>query len=115
MSTIELMIAGKEGICLKVLLEFIRIILIFILLGGVLSHILQNMYLAIGSNTGKYSWLGFIAVLILFFVLYRNKLQFSGWYRGKGREKLPKRATQLLVLSAVVLIILPPILSTLLG
>ena len=28
--------------------------------------------------------------IVITFVVSRNKLQFSGWYKGKGREKLPK-------------------------
>ena len=68
----------------------------------------------VGTDTEKYGWMGFIAIILLFFVLYRNKLQFSGWYKGKGREKLPKNVYQILIFSGVVLLLLPPAISLLL-
>ena len=67
------------------------------------------------TDTEKYGWMGFIAIILLFFVLYRNKLQFSGWYKGKGIEKLPKNVYQILIFSGVVLLLLPPIISLLLN
>lgn len=100
---------------MRVLLELIRIIVIFVIIGGIFGSLLDNVYSAIGTDTKKYGWLGFIAILILFFVLYRNKLQFSGWYKGKGRETLPKKVYQILIFSGIVLLLLPPILSFLLN
>jgi hypothetical protein len=46
-----------------------------------------------------------IYYLLLLFVMYRNRWQFSGWY--KGNEKLPKKASAMLVFGAVVLLLLP--------
>jgi len=66
-----------------------------------------------GIDTEKYGWLVFLAIFLLIFVLYRNKLQFSGWYKGAGRKKLPKTVSQILLFSAVFLLILPAILSIL--
>lgn len=40
---------------MRVLLEFIRIVLIFILLGGMMGYILQSVYMVTGSNTEEYS------------------------------------------------------------
>lgn len=95
---------------MKVLLEFIRIIVIFVFFYGIIGSLLYYLYSKIGINTEKYGWIGFIAILLLFFLLYRNRLQFSGWYTGKGREKLPKMISKLLV-SVSILLLLPPILS----
>ncbi|MDG4657761.1 hypothetical protein P6P90_12405 [Ectobacillus antri] len=64
---------------------------------------LANVYEALGSK--EYNWLGFVAILLLLFVMYRNRWQFSGWY--KGNEKLPKKASAMLVFGAVVLLLLP--------
>lgn len=69
------------------------------------------MYLGIGNGAEKYSWLSVIATFLLIFVMYRNKFQFSGWYEGEGKEKLPKKVTQILISSSVVLIVLPPIIA----
>ena len=65
---------------MRVLLELIRIIFIFAIVGGILGYFVESIYLGIGTDTERYGWMGFSAILILIIVLYRNKLQFSGWY-----------------------------------
>jgi len=60
-------------------------------------------------------WMGITGTVIIFFVLYRNKLQFSGWYVGKGREKLPKNISKLLISSSILLLILPLMLSVIIN
>ncbi|MGE6611199.1 hypothetical protein ACQKFG_11825 [Peribacillus sp. NPDC076916] len=96
---------------MRVLLELIRIILIFGIAGTIISTIVNGIYINIGVN--QYGWLGSIAILLLLFIWYRNKLQFSGWYSGKGKEKLPKMASQILILCSVFLLCTPPVLSVL--
>lgn len=96
---------------MRVLLELIRIILIFGIAGTIISTIVNGIYINIGVN--QHGWLGSIAILLLLFVWYRNKLQFSGWYSGKGKEKLPKMASQILILCSVFLLCTPPVLSVL--
>jgi hypothetical protein len=96
---------------MKVLLELIRIVFIFVFFVGILSSIIKYVYIKLGTNIDTYGWMVLIAILTLFFVLYRNKYQFSGWYSGKGRDKLPKKISKLLISSSIVLLILPPILS----
>lgn len=98
---------------MRVLLELIRIILIFGIAGAIISAILNGIYTNIGVNTKQYGWLGSIAILILLFVWYRNKLQFRGWYAGKGQEKLPKIPSQILIMCSLLLLCAPPILSVL--
>lgn len=56
-------------------------------------------------------WLGGIAIYFLLFVLYRNKLQFSGFYDGPKQQKLPRKITCILVTGAIFLLILPLLLS----
>ncbi|MGW8424208.1 hypothetical protein ACWGJQ_01735 [Peribacillus simplex] len=96
---------------MRVLLELIRIILIFGIAGTIISTIVNGIYINIGVN--QYGWLGSIAILLLLFVWYRNKLQFSGWYSGKGKEKLPKMSSHILILSSLFLLCTPPVLSML--
>ena len=96
------------------LLELLRIIIIFMILGGLGWAIIGNSY-TINEVTESYSWLGAIAILLLLFVLYRNKLQFSGWYKGEGRVKLPKSVSLTLILSSLLLILLPFVLGALLS
>ena len=97
---------------MKVLLELITTAFIFVFFGGILSAFIKYVYSKLrGTDTNTYGWMGLTAILILFLVLYRNKLQFSGWYKGKGREKLPKKVSKLLISSSILLLLLPPILS----
>ncbi|CRK83121.1 hypothetical protein BN000_03079 [Neobacillus massiliamazoniensis] len=96
---------------MRVLLELIRIIFIFLFLGAISSGIINYIYTKLGTDMNSYGWMGVIAIFILLFVLYRNKLQFSGWYKGKGRVKLSEKVFKLLIFSSVSLLLLPPILS----
>jgi|SRR5690625_2459437 len=101
---------------MRIVLEFLRIIFIFILLGGLGWAIIENAYQTNVANE-KYSWLGGIAILLLLFVLYRNKLQFSGWYKGEeeDRVKLPKKVSRTMIACSIVLMIMPFVLGTILG
>lgn len=99
---------------MRTVLELLRIIIIFMLLGGLVWAIIGNIY-TINEVAERYSWLGSIAILLLLFVLYRNKLQFSGWYKGKGREKLPKPFSLMLIRVSILLIISPFILGLILS
>ncbi|WP_088041821.1 hypothetical protein [Bacillus sp. EAC] len=96
---------------MKVILELIRIILIFFFLGSIFGVILSNLYGALNVNTDGYEWMGFTAIFVLLFVLYRNKLQYSGWYAGKGKAKIPKRVSSILVSCSILLLVLLPIVS----
>ncbi|MGE7765041.1 hypothetical protein [Peribacillus sp. NPDC096540] len=96
---------------MRVILELVRILLIFGLGGAIISTVLIAIYKSIGVNMDQYGWLGSVAILILLFVWYRNKLQFSGWYTGKGKEKLPKKVSQVLILCSLLLLVSPPLLS----
>ncbi|SFA70000.1 MULTISPECIES: hypothetical protein [unclassified Bacillus (in: firmicutes)] len=100
---------------MRFLLELIRIIVIFVIFGGLFGSLLENVYLVVGTDTNNYGWIGSIAILILFFVVYRNKLQFSGWYKGKGRERLPIKVSKTLILSAITLLLIPPFFSLLMN
>lgn len=100
---------------MRVLLELLRIIFIFSILATLLGGIPHAVYSNIGIDTDKYGWTAMIGVFILIFVLYRNRLQFSGWYTGKGREKLPSVVSKTLIISAIILLLSPPILHFLLS
>ncbi|HLR59807.1 MAG TPA: hypothetical protein VK094_04990 [Pseudogracilibacillus sp.] len=99
---------------MRVTLELLRIIVILGLLGALGWVVIENIY-TINETTKNYSWLGALAILILLFVLYRNKLQFSGWYKGKGRKKLSKKVSVMLISLSIILVIMPVILSSLFG
>jgi hypothetical protein len=54
-------------------------------------------------------WLAGIAILLIFFVLYRNKLQFSGFNKGEEKIKLSKNVTITLISFSVLLLIGAPL------
>ncbi|PGL71108.1 hypothetical protein [Bacillus sp. AFS055030] len=94
-------------VSLGLILEVIRIILIFGLLGGFLSTIVSEIYNTIGVNLTHTGWWCYFGILVLLFVIYRNKFQFSGWYNGKGRKKLTKLVTKLLISCSIIMILIP--------
>ncbi|MCK1991964.1 hypothetical protein GW626_16565 [Peribacillus muralis] len=98
---------------MRVLLELMRIILIFGIAGSFLSMMVYGIYNSMEVNTEQYGWLGSVAILILLFVSYRNKLQFNGWYVGKGKARLPNTASNVLIICSLLLLCAPPILSML--
>ncbi|PZD85983.1 hypothetical protein DTX80_06555 [Bacilli bacterium] len=79
-----------------------------------IKEVKENIY-TVNEATENYSWLGAIAILLLLFVLYRNKFQFSGWYKGKGGIKLPKHISFILISISILLIVSPFLLGSLLG
>lgn len=99
---------------MRVILELLRIIFIFFLLGGLIWLLIDNVY-TINRVTEKYQWIAGIGIYLSLFVLYRNKLQFSGWYKGKGRERLSETATFILVCCSITMLALPIALGFLLN
>lgn len=99
---------------MRTLLELLRIIFLFLILGGLGWSIIGNIY-KVNETTERYSWLGAVAILLLLFVFYRNKLQFSGWYKGEGTVKLPKSIAYTLIFSSILLMIIPFILGSILS
>ena len=96
---------------MRIILEILRAMFIMIILLAIFGSLLKDLYLSIGNGAEKYISISYIAIFFIIFVLYRNKFQFSGWYEGKGQEKLPEKVTQLLIISSVILILLPPIIA----
>ncbi|WP_391559175.1 hypothetical protein [Robertmurraya sp.] len=96
---------------MRVLLELVRIILLFGFLGSLLGMLFTFIYEFLGVNIANKEWMVSLSIFILLFVLYRNRWQFSGWYKGKGREKLPKKVTNVLVSGVSLLLILVPFLT----
>lgn len=95
---------------MRIVLELLRIIFIFSILGGFGWMGLEMLYR--GNEVAEtWGWIGGFAILILLFVLYRNKLQFSGWYQVDKRCKLPKQVSSILIISSIFLIFTPIIIS----
>jgi hypothetical protein len=96
----------------KVLLEVFRIIAIFFVLGSLMGGLMKLMYASLGINVDNTTgaWLVGSSIIILLFVLYRNKLQFSGFYTSEGSVKLTRNVSISLVLCSVLMLILAPLL-----
>lgn len=96
-------------ITFKIFLELIRIIILFFIIGCAIWGGVRLIYTSVGINIdGSYAgWLGGIAIYSLLFVLYRNKLQFSGFYNGPYRQKLSPTTTTIFITISVFLLILP--------
>lgn len=96
---------------LKVILELIRILAVCLILGSIMSAIMNIVYRLFSvdiTNTNGAFLVG-IAIFILLFVLYRNKLQFSGWfYDGRGKTKLSKKVSGSLISFSILLFVLAP-------
>lgn len=92
---------------MRVILELCRIVCIFGVLGAFFSFILTSFYRSLGVI--QYEWVGYIAILLWLFVVYRNKWQFTGWYNGDGKEMLPKKVSHVLLSFSGVLFIFPPV------
>ena len=60
------------------------------------------IYTSFGINVdGSYAGGWGIAIYSLLFVLYRNKLQFSGFYNGPYRQKLSPTTTTIFITISV--------------
>lgn len=94
-------------------LEMIRIAIILIIIGGLLGGLVKLIYSGFGINVDDTNgaWLVGTSILIILFVLYRNKLQFSGFYKGEEKVKLPRRVSTILVSSSIIMLIIAPIIN----
>lgn len=96
----------------RVFLELIRITAIFLILGSLMGALMKLVYRSLGINVDNTNgaWIVGLSILILIFVLYRNRLQFSGFYKGKQRLKLPKTISIFLISCSVLMLIFAPLL-----
>ncbi len=72
--------------------------------------IVRNLYILNHADADT-MWMEIIAVFLSLFVLYRYKLQLSGWYKGNSKEKLPKTVSLALILISFILLITPLLIS----
>lgn len=87
------------------MLEVIRIICLYAVVGGILFAILHFGYKLFGIN--QYEGFLFTAVGLMLFIRYRNKWQFSGWYKGEGKKSLSRRTTSILMTATGILLVVP--------
>lgn len=99
---------------MRTVLELLRILVLLLVFGAIAALLTENIY-KVNESVTAYAWISGIALLLLFFVAYRNTLQFSGWYKGEQRKKLPKKVTLTLLSISIVLLVAPFVLGTILS
>jgi len=71
---------------------------------GAVQRIYTTLQTKLDQDIG---WFPGIAIYIILFILYRNKLQFSGFYEGPHQKVLPKKVTLVLIACSLLLFLLP--------
>lgn len=94
----------QKGIFMRVLFEVARIVCICLLLGAVGFLLVDQLY---RNFQTALDWLGTIGIFLLIFLLYRNKLQFTGWYRSKKQAAFRKEITLTISILGVVCVLFP--------
>ncbi|MBX0358515.1 hypothetical protein [Halobacillus sp. Nhm2S1] len=95
---------------MRILLEWLRIVFLFIF-GGALVWVILGPFYNVHPSSGEYQWLGALGVFGFLFVMYRNRWQFSGWYKGKRKNKLSRRMTRIIVTGSSVLLASPWVIA----
>lgn len=94
------------------LFEVIRMMILLMVIVAILGEVEKRLFSSIMT---WHDYDGMILLggnVLLYFVLYRNKLQFHGWYRSaETQRKLSKKATSSYVSLGIILIMTPAILS----
>lgn len=96
---------------MRVILEQLRAIFLFLIFGYIFGYILSYLYKLVGLANSGFGLIALLSILIIFIVLYKNKLQFSKWNGVKVKHKLSKKVSQVLIYISIVLIIIPPCLN----
>lgn len=96
---------------MRVFLESTTILVIFVFISFIWVIYWGSIFFEIGIDIERYGWTPYVSFNILFLVLYKNKLQFSGRNKGKDKEKLPKLISKILVFTAIILLFFPPVMS----
>lgn len=92
-----------------IVLEFLRVLFILIVGTGILSFWGIWVYDLIGIDlmASSMAWMTSLANLIIVFVIYRNSLQFSGWFKSSKSTKITRRLTIGLLGVSAILLIMP--------
>ncbi|MDO7487701.1 hypothetical protein Q5O89_21590 [Peribacillus frigoritolerans] len=95
----------------RVLLELLRIVTIIFVIGMIMGFIINSNYAIFGitveNTTG--GWIVGMAIFPLLYVLYKNRLQFSGFYKNGKQVKLSNRTTTILVCFSVLMLTVAPL------
>lgn len=93
----------------EILFEFFRVLILLFLLMIILSYPIRILYDLIGVGTSNYFFIPEFAIFLLIYVIYSNKLQFTGFYT-KGAKKLSSKVTWSIVSISLLLLSIPIII-----
>jgi len=94
----------KKGIAF--LFELCRIVLLLLLTMYVLDK-LERFLIKLISESMEFHWGMIFGNLLLFFIAYRNYLQFNGWYKSDQNKKLSRSTSLVFILISAGLMIVP--------
>ncbi len=91
------------------LLEYLRVVFILIFGTVTLTFIEEWIYKLFNASImeNPLNWMAIPANIIIILVLYRNKLQFSGWIRRQDGKRLTKTTSGVLMALAIMLLLVP--------
>ncbi|PET65386.1 hypothetical protein CN514_12145 [Bacillus sp. AFS001701] len=95
---------------MKFLFGILRIVFMYIILGGIFFKLIDFVYYIFGVSihSNIFNWITLIAFLMLYFVLYINKVQFIGNEKTSRRKKLPISITATIISCSLFLLIIAP-------
>jgi len=93
------------------IIEILRIIVLLAIFLIAVDWIVRSVYgvfIDWKSEYGSYLLLG---NFLLFFLLYRNYFQFTGWYKSAANKKLSRAESYALLIVVVIIYAIPPLLE----
>ena len=93
-----------------ILFEFVRVLILMFFLTAILYYPLGKLYETIGIETENYFYILTFAILLIVYVIYTNKLQFTGFYT-KGAKKMSPKITWSILSISFLLISVPIIIN----
>lgn len=93
-------------IIFEVLFEFIRVLIWMFFLMAIIFFPVRKLYEFLGIDIEKYLLLPSLAILLLIYIIYNNKLQFTGFYRRRAK-KLSTKVTWSIVGVSIILFSIP--------
>lgn len=90
----------------EILFEFIRVLIWLFFLMAILFFPVRKLYELMGIDIENYWILPSLAILLLVYIIYSNKLQFTGFYR-RGAKKLSTKVIWSIVGVSIILFSIP--------
>lgn len=97
-------------IIFEILFEFIRVLIWLFFLMAILFFPVRKLYELMGIDIENYWILPSLAIFLLVYIIYNNKLQFTGFYRRRAK-KLTAKVTWSIVGVSIILFSIPVLID----